>query len=467
MGLSFDLATLVFTTATAFLAVLMREIPKKQQAADVIESIVRIPGLADSQREIRVRFRGANGAVGNRDNATHGMHWYPAKMFYRIPRAIISSLDIPQSYVVLDPFCGSGTVLLEAAINGNRSIGLDVNPLARLVSKVKTTPINAQHLLNHFNELFSSALADAVIPTPDAVMDFWFMIEPRTALFRLHRAIRNVRHPKCRDFFLVALSAIVRKSSLADPSIAPPVKLNVNRENQANEKYRRALANAMSSDGTTVFDAFRLSVADNVERMRQIIAIDGFGSTKLISGRKHAANTGLPPESIDLILTSPPYCGAQKYVRSLRLEMLTLGYSHGCIAQADRKTLGTERTKSGNNARLPRIRNNRAKDLGELIRRQNQTRGVMFAKYIDYLERFAAECKRVLRVGGQGFISFGTNHIAGNQVDMSEFFRDAAEHAGLSVVTTLVDNIPSRGLITTRHKSADRIDDERVVWIRG
>ena len=61
-----------------------------------------------------------------------------------LPRSLTASPAAPLT--VLDPFCGSGTVLLEAALRGHLAIGVDVNPLARLLSRVKTTRLHAPSL---------------------------------------------------------------------------------------------------------------------------------------------------------------------------------------------------------------------------------------------------------------------------------------------------------------------------------
>ena len=90
----------------------------------------------------------------------------------------------------------------------------------------------------------------------------------------------------------------------------------------------------------------------------------------------------------------------------------------------------------------------------------------MAAEYIRYLTRFAMECFRVLKRGGEAFVTFGTGHVSGITVAWDALFCAAAEEAGLRIVAVLVDNIPSRGLMTARHQTSDTIDDERVVWIR-
>ena len=69
---------------------------------------------------------------------THGIHLYPARMHPEIARRIISKYAHTGD-VIFDPFMGSGGVLLESILHGNNTVGLDINPLAVLISKVKTT----------------------------------------------------------------------------------------------------------------------------------------------------------------------------------------------------------------------------------------------------------------------------------------------------------------------------------------
>ena len=71
---------------------------------------------------------------------THGIHPYSAKFIPQLPAKIIEEC-INERHVVLDPFSGSGTTLLEGRLHGIDSIGFDTNPIAVLVSKVKVTPL--------------------------------------------------------------------------------------------------------------------------------------------------------------------------------------------------------------------------------------------------------------------------------------------------------------------------------------
>ena len=165
----------------------------------------------------------------------------------------------------------------------------------------------------------------------------------------------------------------------------------------------------------------------------------------MLGGAAEAAATGLPAHSVDLIITSPPYCGAQKYVRSLKLEMLLLGFDSPAIVEADRRTLGTERLSIRNASARLTTPLAEANTLIREVATVSPTRALMAAEYVRYLARFAIECARVLKPGGEAFVTFGTGHVAGRRVAWDRLFRTTAKQAGLRPVAVLVDAIPSRG----------------------
>ena len=433
------------------------------RVAELIKAFRDTPAVTPPT--ILATFRGTDGRVGRRDAATHWIHSYPAKMFHRIPAEILSSSST-RPLTVLDPFCGSGTVLLEAALRGHFAIGIDVNPLARLIARVKTTRLDVDSLSVRATTTLRRAKAARCTQNIDILPTYWFLPGARRALLQTHQEIREIHYRPHRDFLRVSLSAIVRRSSLADPSIPPPVRLSAERAKRGSTRYARDLKNALAVSPGTVHEAFRKRVESNILRMSELARCPGYGRARVLATSAEAAATGLPPDSVDLIITSPPYCGSQKYVRSLRLEMLLLGFDSSTIAEADRRTLGTERLS---------IRNAQARlttpfvDANCFIRRvsaTNPTRALMAAEYVHYLSRFAIECARVLKRGGEAFVTFGTSRVAGVPAAWDRLFRTAAEHAGLRLVAVLVDRIPSRGLMTSRHRTSSTIDDERVVWLK-
>jgi len=71
------------------------------------------------------------------EDLTHGLHAWPARMHHRVPRTVLSRLPLDDDSVVLDPFMGSGTVLVESLVKGVPAVGTDLNPLAQRVARVK------------------------------------------------------------------------------------------------------------------------------------------------------------------------------------------------------------------------------------------------------------------------------------------------------------------------------------------
>jgi hypothetical protein len=441
-----------------------RELDQIPQAEAVIKHLFGIRSDTSSC-VFDVKFRSNDGSVGRRDFATHWIHWYPAKMFHRIPQAILASLSPGSPLSILDPFCGSGTVLLEGIRGGHDVIGIDVNPMARLISRVKTNPVDPHHVRRHLAGVLRRARLRPIPRSQEPILDFWFKPRIKGALQNIFSSISEIEHTECREFFEIGFSCIVRQASLADPRIAPPVKLNAERSDNANQKYRDDLDRASHLRVPDVYKLFTAAIEDNLRRMKELYSSPHLGKAMILPGDCEAARTGLSTASIDLVVTSPPYCGAQKYARSLRLEMLMMGIDAAEIATIDRRTLGTERiTKADVINTLPTP----LPDLNSLIdkiRFKNPVRATMLAQYGSYLGNFATELARVLRPNGNAFVTFGTDRMSGFDVKCAEIFAHAAAAAGLRHVATLIDKIPSRGMITKRHSTAATISEEHVVWV--
>jgi hypothetical protein len=112
-----------------------------------------------TRRPIEVSFRSLVHLPHYPDRATHLIHPYPAKLLAHIPYIFIRGNVLgrrPSS--VLDPFSGSGTVLLEAALAGAKVSGADPNPLSRLIARVKVTPINLEKIQDALESVSQAAL---------------------------------------------------------------------------------------------------------------------------------------------------------------------------------------------------------------------------------------------------------------------------------------------------------------------
>ncbi len=145
-------------------------------------------------------------------HATHSLHTYVAAINPPLASALIEHY-VPAGEVILDPFVGGGGVLIEALRSGRRGIGCDVNPLAVLLSKVKTTFIPSARTLRVYQDLVDRAQSlgrNANIEEIPDIVRFWYRDDSLAPLRGLQRAIEEIENTSIRDLFYLALSATSR-----------------------------------------------------------------------------------------------------------------------------------------------------------------------------------------------------------------------------------------------------------------
>ncbi len=251
------------------------------------------------------------------------IHWYPARFASQLPATLIGVLTEP-GQVVLDLFVGSGTTLVEAQRLGRDSIGIDINPIACMVSRAKTLPISA----NAVNNLVEKLKQDAVytLPTmlakdsdlPETVQTKWYNASVRRDLARLWSLGREYEG-KQKTLFEGAFSAIL---------------LPVCRETR-HWGYVCDNSTPSGSHGGDVLGRYcqtldRFSGA-YVDRDADLTArfgnISRMGKAKIICGDARSELSKVPAGSVDLVLTSPPYFGVSDYVKAQRLSMEWFGHT--------------------------------------------------------------------------------------------------------------------------------------------
>lgn len=155
-------------------------------------------------------FRGCDTQYG-----PHGIHTYVAAMIPQLARRLIDSYA-PADGVVFDPFCGGGSVLVESVNSGRSAIGRDINPLAVLISKAKTTPINILDAYWMLERIIAKTDPVAQPPQIDRNLSYWFKSEHTGPIHSLRQSIASLvadadpMHP----LFLAIFSSMVRDVSL-------------------------------------------------------------------------------------------------------------------------------------------------------------------------------------------------------------------------------------------------------------
>jgi DNA modification methylase len=368
--------------------------------------------------------------------------------------------------LILDPFCGSGTVLLEALLSGRNAAGIDSNPLARLISRVKTRKYDTLELKKILNQIRVTFERIRLEEIPKVVnVDHWFTKEIKSSLGRLYWIIKRIEDQKNRDFFLLCFSNCVKKVSLADPRVSVPVRLRYDRYKDGHplkEKTRQRLENL---NKINVLDKFYQIAIENMTRFDKLDFRNHLRA-EIIGKDARKIKDGLD-NTFDLILTSPPYGGAQKYIRSSSLNLGWLGkLENNTLVSFERDSIGREHYSTYEYQELIKTGLEIADSKLQKIREINPLRAHISAKYLIEMEQSLKEMKRTLKQGGYLILIAANNQVCGEEFETQYFLRKICEKLGFSVILELVDDIKSYGLMTKRNKTASVITREWVVVFR-
>jgi site-specific DNA-adenine methylase len=421
-----------------------------------------------SQMAVETNFRELVKFRSGIDRFTHLLHSYPAKLLLNIPYFFLRCSElIPAKGIILDPFCGSGTVLLESILAGHKAIGADANPLARLITKVKVTPINPKLIRGAIARVLrrtkSESRAERFRPQPLVNWDYWFSDRCQKQLSRLKSAIAQEKNLQIRSFLEIAFSNCIRKSSYADPNVSVPVKLNAGRYLNDEVKFKKIKNLIRKKKSSDVIDLFKKIALNNLEKSKKLYALSP--KSKLVNILEDARKlTVIQDDSVDMIISSPPYAGAQKYIRS---SSLNLGWLEMCpqekLRSLEEKNIGREHYKMSEYKSFtnPPVASS-AKILKDIFK-INPLRAHIASNYLHEMKAAILECHRVLKKGHYMVLVMGNNQICGHDFMTSEYISDLCVSSGFKKELVLRDAINSRGLMTKRNKTAGIISCEWVM----
>ena len=232
------------------------------------------------------------------------IHPYPAKFIAELPRALLDALPLPAGTAVLDPFCGGGTTLVECQRRGWPSVGIDLNPIACLMARVKTAPrpLDLKDTAASVVERAQRSLDVTIPPLPN--LDHWFDRPVQHALAALTEAV-GTAPAASRNALRLALSSIV---------------VRVSRQ-ESDTRYAAIEKNVTGNDVSTLFRraAFRL---DDVlgERDYPLSPAEVFEADTLTFDPSRIS------AQIGMIITSPPYPNAYEYWLYHKYRMYWLGF---------------------------------------------------------------------------------------------------------------------------------------------
>lgn len=257
------------------------------------------------------------------NSGIHSVHWYPATYISAIPGVLIPSLS-DEGSTILDPFCGSGTTGIEALRLGNKFIGIDTNPIALLIteSKLYYPEPKALQTLTHklvreAQELLS--LKKTKKHPQHSELKGWYhpaTLAELSVLLTQIVAIPNVSTRKC---ILAIFSSILKNTSsqgkhwgwVCDNVKPKPDEIT----------YKNAFTNFLRASEEYI-SASKASYRSLKEISSNEVRRDSRRRYKLLQGDCVRNMQTIKENSIDLIITSPPYYGVADYIKSQRLSYL-------------------------------------------------------------------------------------------------------------------------------------------------
>ena len=291
---------------------------------------------------------------------THWIYPYKGKFHPQMIRALLNTIGLNKGDTVLDPFIGSGTTAVEAQLLGINCVGIDISPLCVLQSKVKTESIEVLPEILEWKDEILSKVGVNLFNLDDKALD---------------KVIDTIPNEKVRNFYLMAKLAAVSD--------------NARRKKDFIKAFRKNL------------DLMILSVKDYVDVAQELNLKLGKVDIKIGDAR----NLPLEDNSIDGIVTSPPYSIALDYVSNDAHALKTLGYD---LKELRKEFIGV-----------------RGKGQGRI------------ELYNEDMKRSLEEMYRVLKPGKYVVIVIGNATYQGKEIKTVEFIIDCAEKIGFRLVKNI------------------------------
>lgn len=363
---------------------------------------------------------------------THCYHTYPAMMIPQVARKLIEDYaPMGKLELVFDPYVGSGTTLVESSIKGIKSVGTDLNPLARFMSRIKNTHYNVADI----NTATSELITDFLIYTPDKVIDtdfnrisnytFWYTEDSLMKLSYINQCIANLKS-EIQGFFLLCLSETVRE-----------VSFTRNGEFKRYKMSEKQLANF----NPDVFLTFEKKIGRNIKGLE---AFNATSEQDLASVFSFNSSIKIPSEmisegSVDMVVTSPPYGDSHTTV------------AYGQFSRWSNEWFGFENAKTLDRLLMGGIISKEVKFETESIAESLEAIKVLdikrYYEVISFLNDYWNSIKnvaKVVRTGGRVCYVVGNRRVKSTQINLDYFTAEMFEKCGFKHEITIVREIPNK-----------------------
>lgn len=397
-------------------------------------------GLNFVENEADWTFNGAS----TRD-LTHCYHDYPARM---IPQVAAKLLDMfgKEATLLFDPYCGTGTSLVEALTRGIHAVGTDLNPLACLIARAKTSTLNVKLLSQEIAKFQTFVLKKPKASSmPDiqgiARLDFWFKPAVIEKLYCLREFIDKIQNKNIRLFFQVAFSETVRECS--------------NTRNEEFKLYRYELEK-LKTFSPDVFGIMMLKLKRNQKGLEQFYTLiekfkpRPFAKIYEFNTVLDIPSVKLAKESVDIVVTSPPYGDSHTtvaYGQYSRLSAAWLGLQDG--HSIDARLMGGKVNKDLSacgyaQAEIADLHCDSLACAVSLIREKDLKRALEVSAFYMDLWKSICHVAKSIRLSGYACYVVGNRKVKGVVLPTDDAIRCFFEILGFNHVATFHRSIPNK-----------------------
>ncbi|MDX1904020.1 MAG: hypothetical protein SFU27_07665 [Thermonemataceae bacterium] len=395
----------------------------------------------------------------NTKTFTHCYHNYPAMMIPQVAERILAKYGA-DSHLLFDPYCVTGTSLVEANLKGINAIGTDLNPLARLKAKTKTAKINLQVLdlyLKDFNDysfnlIFDLHRVSVVIPEIKNI-DFWFDKTVQEKLAIIKTFIDKIEDENVSNFFKIAFSETVRESSFTRNS---------------EFKLFRMTAEQMQKFSPDVFGLMQSKLARNHKGLKAFLEQKQSATSQVYDFNTSNQVQHIENESVDIVVTSPPYGDSRTTVAYGQFSRLANEWLDVENAnQIDNNLMGGKRQKEVCNFDSLALK----ESLEKIALADEKRAKEVSSFYCDY-QKSIENVAKTIKKGGYACYVVGNRKVKGEVLPTDEITKDFFENQGFSHIETIIRNIPNKRMPSKNSptnvtgKKDETMNNEYIVIMR-
>ncbi len=369
---------------------------------------------------------------------THCYHDYPARMIPQIAAKLLDTFG-QGAQLLFDPYCGTGTSIVEALIRNINAAGTDLNPLARLIAQAKTNLINKRALdtelrsfYNHLTSPGSRNYKNAPSQIPGITrLDFWFKPQVTAKLAYVDRYIKRIKNQKVKLFFQVAFSETVRESSNTRNEEFKLYRYEPKRLEQFNPDVFAIMCHKLERNRKgfehfqTLMNQFATKPQAKIHRFNTV---------------QQMPSTSFKPSSIDIVITSPPYGDSHTtvaYGQYSRLSSAWLGLEEP--HKIDSALMGGKIYKE-----IPSFLSLALNDALTNIAQQSRKRSLEVASFYVDLQRSITNIAPFIRSGGHACYVIGNRKVKGIILPTHDAIKCFFEEHGFEHIHTYSRSIPNK-----------------------